>query len=627
VKVGERYPEGKPLPDSFGVGVAAYDPPEGVKRRLRPQEVQTTGFQDRQIPGGVDGTGPRPVHHEHLAVLCHQHVARPEVGVAKAQGRACDQVQTLPQAAGYGGDPGKVGEGLLEGAQAVGKGFAVHAPWFRQAVQAQNQSGQACKGPAVEPVGGQRFSREVAEHQHPVAAFQHRNLPHPFPEAGPGQVSGLAEGEVPLLWAVHLVDPARAAEHPGLKAGSQRFHPAVAFFQLGQGGADRRLSHAPRVAWPPVTRAPDTLILYPASTLAVRDGRVASFDLEGRLLTYFEDGVLYKRALDSSVHARKRVQGRRQRFVLPEEEARGVFARARAVAESHFRTSRGEAKKRLAAILDWTPRRLIHERQRFFQVYKPIAILPPDRYFTIVLQATEGCTWNRCTFCNFYSDRPFSVKDPDAFARHARGVQELLGENARLRKDLFLADGNALALSVDRLVAVMETARAFFPGRPIYGFIDVYTGERHQANVWRVLRDAGLRGVYVGMETGHDPLLAWLNKPGSRKELVAFVRTLKAVGLFVGLIVMVGAGGAYYRAAHFQDTLEALRAMPLSPSDVVFLSPFVEDPGSVYRERREALGAAPLTEAEIEAELRRFGQAVRGLGLRAARYDIREFVY
>ncbi len=376
-----------------------------------------------------------------------------------------------------------------------------------------------------------------------------------------------------------------------------------------------------------MARAPDALVLHPASTLAVRGGRVASFDLEGRLLTYFEDGVLYKRALDSTVHARRRVGGRRERFWLPEEAAREVFARARAVAASHAPGADPRARERLARILAWTPARLAAERERFRRVYKPIAILPPDRYFTVVLQATEGCTWSRCTFCSFYSGRPFFAKDPQAFARHARAVRDFLGKNALLRKDLFLADGNALALSPSRLLPLLEVAREVFPNRPLYGFIDVFSGERHPLGFWRTLKEAGLAGVYVGMETGHDPLLAWLNKPGSQRELIAFVRDLKAAGLFVGLIAMVGAGGERFQKAHFDDTLKALRRMPLEHRDLVFLSPFVEDPASVYAERRRAEGIRPLSEAETEAELGRFARAIRALGLRAARYDIREFLY
>jgi len=376
-----------------------------------------------------------------------------------------------------------------------------------------------------------------------------------------------------------------------------------------------------------VARAPDTLTLHPASTLAVRRGRVASFDLDGRLLTYYEDGVLYKRALDSRVHARRRVRGRRERFLVPDDRARGVFERAREVAASWLEGAGGEARARLSAVLEWTPERLFAERERFSRVYKPISILPPDRYFTIVLQATEGCTWNRCTFCSFYSGRPFAAKDPEAFREHARAVREFLGKNALLRKDLFLADGNALALSAARLLPIFETARAVFPGRPVYSFIDVFSGERHEPGFWKALKEAGLAGVYVGMETGHDPLLAWLNKPGSQQELLQFVQVLKGAGLFVGLIVMVGAGGDRFREAHYRDTLEALAAMPLTPKDLVFLSPFVEDPRSVYRERREAEGIRPLGEEETLSELERFARAIRGLGLRAARYDIREFLY
>jgi len=367
--------------------------------------------------------------------------------------------------------------------------------------------------------------------------------------------------------------------------------------------------------------------LHPASTLVVGDGRVASFDLEGRLLTYFEDDTLYKRALDSHVHTRRRVGGRRVRGVLSDKDALSVFARARGLALASLPGARGEERRRLLDILAYTPKRLLAERERFSRVYKPIGILPPDRYFTIVLQATEGCTWNRCTFCSFYSGRPFAAKDPEAFQEHAQAVRAFLGRNALLRKDLFLADGNALALSAGRLLPILEAARAVFPGRPVYGFIDLFSGERHEPGFWKALKEAGLAGVYVGMETGHDPLLAWLNKPGSQGELLEFVRALKEAGLFVGLIVMVGAGGERFREAHFRDTLRALAAMPLMPSDIVFLSPFVEDPSSSYARLRAKEGIRALSEEEIEAELARLARAIRALGLRAARYDIREFLY
>jgi len=89
----------------------------------------------------------------------------------------------------------------------------------------------------------------------------------------------------------------------------------------------------------------------------------------------------------------------------------------------------------------------------------------------------------------------------------------------------------------------------------------------------------------------------------------------------VGVILMVGAGGKAFAEAHFRESLALLAELPLGRGDVVYLSPFREDPGTPYA----ALGLAPLE--DLEGELQRWAQAVRRLGLRASRYEIREFLY
>ncbi|HHO57568.1 MAG TPA: radical SAM protein, partial [Oceanithermus profundus] len=134
-----------------------------------------------------------------------------------------------------------------------------------------------------------------------------------------------------------------------------------------------------------------------ASTLIHPDPRhVLSFDREGRLYTFYDDGVLYKRALDSTLHWRRRAPGEpRERGVLGPEESRSVFARVHAYARRAARELKGDCAERAAReIVPWTPERLAAERERFSAIYRPIAILPPDQYFAIVVQATEGCTWN-----------------------------------------------------------------------------------------------------------------------------------------------------------------------------------------------------------------------------------------
>ncbi len=354
---------------------------------------------------------------------------------------------------------------------------------------------------------------------------------------------------------------------------------------------------------------------------------VASFDREGRLYTYFKDGTTYRRSLASTVEVRWRDENR-QRKRLDPQDALELFAEAYDVAGTCYRHAEGEVRTRLEhEVLPWSPERLLAESDRFAQVYKPISILPPDQYLCIVLQATEGCTWNRCTFCNFYQDRPFRAKSTTEFAHHVEGVKELFGRGAQMRKGLFLADGNALALSQRRLEPLFAAARDAFGDQAIYSFIDVYTGERRSVADWQRLVALGLRRVYIGMETGLDELLRFLNKPGSCEELVEFVGDLKEAGLYVGLIVMVGVGGQEYRESHAEATLRAIAQMPLGRGDLVYLSPFIEQPGSTYVQRRHDAGLTPLADHEIESELTRLASTIRGMGVKAARYDIREFVY
>jgi radical SAM superfamily enzyme YgiQ (UPF0313 family) len=343
---------------------------------------------------------------------------------------------------------------------------------------------------------------------------------------------------------------------------------------------------------------------------------VLAFDREGRPLFWFRRGRVFKRSLASEVFARERQAGRKQYWQLSEDEAADQFAWiARTVADVSVGAADRDRIERRDEILAWTPERLLAERRRFDAAYRPIAILPPDQYLSIVLQASFGCSWNRCTFCSFYQDRPFSVREPEEFREHGVRVQELLGRAAGLRRRVFLADGNALTLSNRRLLPLMELARAAFPGRGLYGFVDVFSGEKKSIDEWIELRRAGLHRVYVGVETGDDELLSRLNKPGSADEACGFVQTLRTAGLGVSVIFMVGIGGREHADAHVRHTLDLIARLPLAGKDVVYLSPF-QDP-----ERSE--------ETESEAQYVELRDGIRRAlpGIRVTRYDIREFIY
>jgi radical SAM superfamily enzyme YgiQ (UPF0313 family) len=376
-------------------------------------------------------------------------------------------------------------------------------------------------------------------------------------------------------------------------------------------------------------RFPDLITVLDEAYTTLSPDRtcVMSFDREGRMVGFFRDGLTYRRALDSRVLLRWR-EDRRHRRWLSGPEAFNVYRDVYALAREVYPETAGELRRRLEEeILTWTPRMLLNEERRFRSVYHPIPILPPDQYRSVVLQVTEGCTWNRCTFCNFYKGRRFRMRTLSQFRKHIQAVKRLFGKGLRMRKGLFLGDGNALALNADRLLEYINATRESFPDEPVYGFVDVFSGERHTVDEWKALRESGLHRVYIGMETGSDELLRFLNKPGSGDDVLGLVSDLKQAGVAVSPIVMVGIGGDAFREQHARATLRVLERMELGADDILYISPFIEFEETEYARQRREAGIRALDEAEMEREYDRLCSAARSLGIKTSRYDIRDFIY
>jgi YD repeat-containing protein len=410
-----------------------------------------------------------------------------------------------------------------------------------------------------------------------------------------------------------------------------------------------------------------------------------TYDAAGRLIGAFVERRNYQRGLDNRVLQKWREDGERHRRWLDETEARSFLESAYGLARRIYRhligvrqdlspptlalsppgrglgegqphssnRLRGEepasvngerweaARAALSVIAAWDWDALQADRERFYQVYRPVSILPPDQYLALVLQATEGCSHNACTFCSFYRGRPFRIKSPAEFREHIARVREFFGPSLSLRKSIFLADANALVIPQPRLLELLDAVNEAFPiGRAthgstafagIYSFIDAFHVERKSVAQWEALAARGLRRAYIGMESGDDGLLRFLNKPGTVADAVEAVGRLKAAGVAVSVIILLGAGGDRYAEAHSRGTIAALNAMPLGAGDLIYFSDFVELPDAEYVERARAAGIRPLSREEMRAQER----AIRA-GLRWAdpahppqisRYDIREFIY
>jgi len=376
-----------------------------------------------------------------------------------------------------------------------------------------------------------------------------------------------------------------------------------------------------------------------AIVISPRYGTSASFDRAGRLLGLFAGERSYQRTLDHRILERLSGPGARRRE-LPADEAdaliANLFADLRDLAEvvptlDLAPDDRDRLADALALVLAFGPERLAQDGAAFRALYKPVSILPPDQYLALVLQATEGCSWNRCTFCGLYRDRAFRIHSPESFAAHCEAVRDFFGPGISLRRGIFLADANALITPQKRLVRLLEIAQSFFAlpdgPRPIYSFVSAFDVERKSPAEWAELHALGVQRAYIGLETGDDDLLRFLNKPGTAQDAIDAVRALRAGGISAGVIVMAGIGGDRFAETHVARTLDAIRAMDLGPGDLVYLSNYVPAPGTEYPEQAAAAGIRPLSEGEIAAQLRTLQARLREEmpGVKVAPYRVDGF--
>ncbi len=370
--------------------------------------------------------------------------------------------------------------------------------------------------------------------------------------------------------------------------------------------------------------------------------RVYTYDAAGRPWSFYMDGVSYRRGLNGRMLARWRdATGERQRRWYSTIDALRVMTRAHAELNAlYIALERWEVPQEpeipvevfrfIRRALAYDVRQAAHEVAAYHNVYKPVGILPPDQYLAVMVQATEGCSFNTCTFCTFYKAIPFHVKTPQAYRAHVAGVRELLGDGLSLRRSVFFGDANALVVPMPQLMPLVEITREAFDvdALGLYAFLDGFSGEKKTAADYATLAGAGLRRVYIGLESGDPTLLHDLGKPATPRDSIQAVHALKAGGVAVGVIVLLGAGGEIFHAGHVSATIEALNAMELGRGDLIYFSELVTTPGQPYANKANVFGmmdhdARVAQGAEIRAGLRFAADDAPTL----SRYDIRDFIY
>jgi radical SAM superfamily enzyme YgiQ (UPF0313 family) len=190
--------------------------------------------------------------------------------------------------------------------------------------------------------------------------------------------------------------------------------------------------------------------------------------------------------------------------------------------------------------------------------YEGMCIRPPSEAHSILLQATVGCSHNKCTFCGTYKDKRFRIKDNDII------LSDILFASRYMRgtKRLFIMDGDALIIPYRRLTWILDRIREHLPWVKRVGVyantkgIKMKTEEELMA-----LKELGLGIIYMGIETGDDQTLEALRKGADAQRILEMGLKVKRAGIALSVTVLLGIAGRERSLIHARATGALLTAM------------------------------------------------------------------
>lgn len=194
-------------------------------------------------------------------------------------------------------------------------------------------------------------------------------------------------------------------------------------------------------------------------------------------------------------------------------------------------------------------------------------IRPPSEAYSIVLQVTVGCSYNKCTFCGAYKDTLFTVKPAATINRDISFAKKY----CHRQKRLFLADGDVLILKQSHLVTLFRKIRQELPW---VKRISLYGSSRAIARKTieelLELKSLGLDRVYMGLESGCNKVIKRVKKGDSVENMISAGDKIKVVGLYLSVTILLGLAGSELSQQHAVLTATALNA--ISPQQIAALT-------------------------------------------------------
>ena len=231
--------------------------------------------------------------------------------------------------------------------------------------------------------------------------------------------------------------------------------------------------------------------------------------------------------------------------------------------------------------------------------YEGNCIRPPPEAGSILLQATVGCSHNRCTFCGAYKDERFRIKDNDVLLKDILFASRYMKRQDRI----FLMDGDALIIPMKRLLWIFDRIHEHLPWvRKVASYANAKSIRMKSFEELIELRKKGLSRLYLGVESGDDQILRAVNKGTSAQNLMDMGRKVRKAGIKLTTTVLLGIAGRGERSLeHARATGKLLSAV--DPEDVAALTVILIPGTPLHEAFRKGEFQLP-DEKEILIELR-----------------------
>lgn len=202
---------------------------------------------------------------------------------------------------------------------------------------------------------------------------------------------------------------------------------------------------------------------------------------------------------------------------------------------------------------------------------------PPSEARSLILQVTNGCSWNKCTFCEMYTQEQKKFR-----ARKEEEIEQDILEAASSRipfDKVFLADGDAMVLPMRKLEAILTMIKQHLPSvKRVSSYCLPRNIYKKSVEDLARLKSLGLDILYVGCESGDTQVLEMVSKGETYETQLEALLKIKQAGLRSSVMILNGLGGPKFSEQHAINSAKLMNeAQPDYLSTLVVSFPLGEE--------------------------------------------------